>query len=108
MGGTELVSQEGVDDHAGHRTVVHLDADGHREPGMPVDEVGGPVNGVYQPADARCADHPGALLGQDGIVGSRVEDPGHDALLGPTVDLGDKVGDRRLGGRDVHAPGSPP
>ena len=102
---TELILQEGVDDDPGGRSAVHLDADGHREPRVAVYEVGGAVYWVDHPSDAGGSVDPGALLAEYRVVRAGIQDAFHDLLLGPPVDLGDEVGHRGLGPRDVDDPG---
>ncbi len=76
---------------------VDLDGDGHRETRMAIEVIGGAVDGIDHPADSARSGPVGSLLAQDSVIGSHTKDPVDDELLGRTVDLGDHVGQGRLG-----------
>jgi len=71
---------------------------------MAVHEVRCAVDRVHQPTHPGRSVHPGSLLAQDRVVGTRGQDVFHDAFLGPAVDVGDQVGEGRLRVRDLDGP----
>ena len=98
-GGEQLVGGR-HEDRANLRSVAGERSDGDRPTGQPVQEVGGAVDRVDDPAHAARAGRIGSFLTDDCVVRACGVDPAHDEGLAGPVELGDHVGCRRLrGGR---------
>ncbi len=90
--GDRTLRIDGGHRRAPHRQVVH--------------EVDGAVDRVEVPVDPGGARDVGALLADDPVVGPQPPQLTDDQGLGRTIELGDRIGDRRLGvvqGRLAHA-----
>ncbi len=89
-----------------HGHAVHLDADGHRPGGQPVEVIHRPVDRVDDPAHAAEAGLGAALLAEEGVLRPGARDRRPDRLLRGGVHLGHHVGRAglRLGHAEIRRP----
>ena len=83
-------------DRADQGPIIDQCRDRHGIAGQVVQEVGGAVDRIDQPANAGGAGGIGAFLADQGIVGSLGTQAFDDHPLGGAIELGDDVGVRRL------------
>ena len=96
--GEHLVAARVVDG-AGEGAVLVLHRHRHRPLRIAEHEVGRAVERIDDPAEPARPLASGALLAEDAVIGSSVEQSADDELFAGLVELGDHVGGGRLGGR---------
>lgn len=84
--------------HHSHKDLaIDLGCDGDGEPGVSIEVIGCPVDGIDDPTHAAGAGPIGALLAKDSVIGSDGKDGIHDQSFRGPVHLGDHVGAGGLG-----------